>query len=346
MKHLSKEECDTKFDYENLVLEGGGIKATAFPSALKVLEERGILQKIIRFAGSSAGSIVAAMLAIGYTPDDIQKFLIETDFSILKDDSWGIFRDVQRIVREYGIYKGDALLKMVRKLIKTKTGNADLTFQELYKTTGRTLIITGTCVNRMSTIYFQHTDSKWSNFSIALAVRISCSIPAIFASVQTDSPYKKGGKLWWVDGGMLNNYPIWIFDDENFKSGRSIKSCKAGCKKPGPPKEGTKTIGIKLIASDETTDTSLFDGELTIGEYSPLQFWGTVINSMLIEIERSHIHAGYYERTICIPTGDISATDFGLSPENKQILIANGKKAAEDFFARLDRIQEKDVCDC
>ncbi len=45
------------YEYKNLVLEGGGIRGLAYPGALKVLEEKGIIKNIERVAGTSAGAL-------------------------------------------------------------------------------------------------------------------------------------------------------------------------------------------------------------------------------------------------------------------------------------------------
>ncbi|XP_019626164.1 PREDICTED: uncharacterized protein LOC109471315 [Branchiostoma belcheri] len=62
---------DHRFKFENLVFEGGGAKGIAYIGVCKVLEDAGILPQITRFAGTSAGAITAALLAIGLTPQEM-----------------------------------------------------------------------------------------------------------------------------------------------------------------------------------------------------------------------------------------------------------------------------------
>ena len=57
--------------YRNLVMEGGGIRGIAYGGALLELEQRGILRELRRVGGTSAGAIQAALLAVGYSAQEI-----------------------------------------------------------------------------------------------------------------------------------------------------------------------------------------------------------------------------------------------------------------------------------
>src|SRR5688572_25109176 len=118
------------YRFQNLVFEGGGVKGIAYGGALEVLNEKGILQKIKRVAGTSAGAINATLLALGYTSAEVSKVVAETDFSKFADNGW-ILSDVARIIRFYGWNKGDEFKEFLRKRIKEKTGNPDYTFAQL-----------------------------------------------------------------------------------------------------------------------------------------------------------------------------------------------------------------------
>jgi len=66
-----------------LALSGGGIRGAAHIGVLKALEEAGI--RIDMISGTSAGSIVAALYAVGYTPREIEKIFLQFDGSGLAD---------------------------------------------------------------------------------------------------------------------------------------------------------------------------------------------------------------------------------------------------------------------
>ena len=57
------------------VFQGGGVKATAFTGAICRLEEEGMMWQ--RLAGTSAGAIIAAFLAVGYRGKEIKKIMYE-----------------------------------------------------------------------------------------------------------------------------------------------------------------------------------------------------------------------------------------------------------------------------
>ena len=59
---------------KNLVFEGGGVRGVAFTGALLELQQRHQLDSLQRVAGTSVGSIHAALLAVGYTPAEIGQY--------------------------------------------------------------------------------------------------------------------------------------------------------------------------------------------------------------------------------------------------------------------------------
>eukprot|EP00966_Prymnesium_polylepis_P306754 7088781-Prymnesium_polylepis.1 len=188
-----------RFPFENLVLEGGGAKGAIYPGALKALEQAGVLQQMRRFAGSSAGALVAAMLAVGYTPDEMQTQLSELDLlSTVVDVSrsclccpspkwfpYNVLCVVGAFLRNcaslYGASKGEVLWEVVGDLIYAKTGDADITFKQLYEVYGVELAITG---SNLSTGYVEMMHVKTaSSLPIRDAVRMSMSLPIVLQTV-------------------------------------------------------------------------------------------------------------------------------------------------------------------
>jgi predicted acylesterase/phospholipase RssA len=169
---LDVKKC---IDYENLIFEGAGTKGIAYCGALTILETLGILAKIKRYAGSSAGAIIATLLAVGYNTEEITKIIHDTEFKKFVDDKTGIFRDVYCIMNYYGYCEGTYFLSYIQKLIGDKTGNGNMTFSDLLKYNSKVLVITGTNITHMNTIYFSHL--KYPDMAIKDAVRISMSIP-------------------------------------------------------------------------------------------------------------------------------------------------------------------------
>jgi NTE family protein len=320
---LRTEAEDLKLDRErveslapeinHLVFEGGGIRGIAFGGTLRFMEEYGLDKYVKGLAGSSAGAIVAAGVAVGYTSQEFIDVLSETNFATFKDDSWGVVFDIIRLFTQYGIYKGDAFFKWFSGLMEKKTGNANITFKEVYERYGKTLVITGSCLNKAQSYYFHHLNEKYADMPIALAVRISMSIPLYFKAV-------KLGEDTMVDGGVLNNYPIWVFDGK-FIGDPNVSDATIS---------QSKTMGFKLMTESEQPDSTLYHVDEKID--GPVEYSKAFLNAMLIQIERGHIRDGYWKRTVCINTHDISSLDFSLPDEKKKMLIHEGYIAAKNHF--------------
>ncbi len=313
---LNKESiADLGKDITNIVFEGGGVRGVAFGGSLRFLEEHDILKNIINIAGSSAGAIVAGGVAIGMTSQEMIDEMKAVDFETFKDDSWGgVIFDLIRLMTQFGIYKGDAFFKWYSDLLHRKCGDANITFKQLYARYQKTLVITGTCLNRAMTYYFHRSDPRFGDMPIALAVRISMSIPLFWKAVRL------GGDLM-VDGGVLNNYPIFVFDGDTIGDASNISDEAI---------QHSKTIGLKLMTSHERADNTLYHINEPIS--GPVEYAKAYMNATLIQIERAHIRKGYWERTVCINTHEISSLDFDLSDQAKDTLANEGYVAAKNFF--------------
>ncbi len=115
--------------FKNLVFEGGGVKGIAYVGALQVLHDQDILANISRVGGTSAGAINAVLLSLHYSLDETRKVLWSLDFNNFMDDSWGVVRDTDRLVNDFGWYKGDFFRSWMGELVKRKVGNEHATFR-------------------------------------------------------------------------------------------------------------------------------------------------------------------------------------------------------------------------
>ena len=79
--------CQADVPYRWLVLEGGGVKGIAYGGAVRALEDAGLLSKVEGFSGTSAGSQAAALLAAGFSGEEMDRTLRNMDFKQLLDDS-------------------------------------------------------------------------------------------------------------------------------------------------------------------------------------------------------------------------------------------------------------------
>jgi len=183
-------------EIDTLVLSGGGIKGMSELGALHYMESIGILQKITTIAGTSAGSVIGALLIIGYRPVEIYYFFMHSNIkSFSKLNAYNFFNKL-------GLDDGKRFTIVVKKLMKAKSINPNITFKRLFQKMKKKLIITGTCINDKQTYYFSHKTEP--NMKVIDALRISSSIPIVY------TPRKFKHKIF-IDGGCTDNYPISLF---------------------------------------------------------------------------------------------------------------------------------------
>jgi NTE family protein len=289
---------------ENLVFEGGGVKGVAFVGAVRYLENNNLMSNVKKIIGSSAGAIIAAGLSVGYNADELDDILMNVNFSKFCDDSVGLIRDCIRLFKEYGLYKGDKYLEWLGSIIKDKTGSSETTFYQIYKLYNIDLVITGTNINTRQVTYFNYKD--YPDMPIKLAVRISCSIPIIFRCIEFNNDI-------YVDGGVLDNYPIWYFPDY------------------------TKTLGFKLVEPGDKRDDIIYHNRLEVKNV--IDYTKCIIDALLSQNERLHIKNDYWKRTVTINSFNISATNFNITMDQKRQLIDEGFKSTERFFESDDELE-------
>jgi NTE family protein len=321
--------------YKNLALEGGGIRGIAYAGAFKVLEQKGILQNIENVAGSSAGAIGGLMVSIGYNAFEIDSIMMSLPFQKFNDGKGGIIGKYRRFKRKFGVYKGDKYEQWLRQMLLAKTGNADLTFGDLHNMKlqnklYKDLYCTGTNISRQRLEIFSYKSCP--NFSLATAVRISGGIPLYFTPIALNDSLKKiekGDTLsfinYYVDGGMLCNYPVCMFDS---------------CRKGGQPLLSndlvfnSQTLGIKLERQAQIDSFKL--NSLNVAPYRPKKigdYMNAYGNLMMEGMERKYPNLENEKgRTIYISYGDISPVVKKMSVKEKRFLFDNGVKGAEQFF--------------
>ncbi|XP_048777511.2 uncharacterized protein LOC125681450 isoform X2 [Ostrea edulis] len=247
-----------KYPFENLVFEGGGAKGIAYPGALKALEDIGILQNIKRFAGTSVGSIVALMTALGYNSTEISQ-ITRRDLSEYYDARWGKLSLIPNLLRYLGWQPFHSLYEHLGEIIERKLGDKDATFEQLYKKTGKELCVVVTNVNNMEENYLHPKTTP--KMPLRKAVRMSISIPGLMQPIKhTEFDVEN----IYVDGGVLFNYPIECFDgwwlsmekeDSFFARLQPIEKLPVILDRrnrfASDEKKSTKTLGFLLYSDDE-----------------------------------------------------------------------------------------------
>ncbi|XP_029642781.2 uncharacterized protein LOC115217280 [Octopus sinensis] len=197
-----------QYPFENLIFEGCGAKAFAYAGAIKVLEKTGILSNIKRFSGVGTGAIVACLLAAGFSCNSLQQTVSEHLEKLLIDNQCTDEVTQDEVFEKFGWNSGQKFFDWFGNVLTQKCGNADITFQELYKKTGKELCIVVVNVNRMKEEYFHPKTTP--DVVVRLAVLMTISVPGLSQPVKfsvADSP-----ESYYLDGGILCNYPIHCFD--------------------------------------------------------------------------------------------------------------------------------------
>ena len=335
------------YQFRNLIFEGGGVKGVAYLGALDVLDEKDILPQIARVGGTSVGAINAAILGLGFTLKETRDIIWSLDFNKLMDDSWGFARDVERLIKEYGWYKGDYFRNWIGSLIKEKTGNSESTFADIEslkeKKGFRSMYFIGT---NLSTSYSEVFSAEHTpRLCVADAVRISMSIPLFFAakrSVRGDV---------YVDGGLLENYPIKLFDRKKYLDTRNylepdyykkINANLAGIERPISKYVYNKeTLGFRL---DSEKESSAFrdHAEPTHQKIEDIfDYSQSLVHAVLGVQESTHLHSDDWMRTIYIDTLGIKTTDFNLTDTKKKELVKSGKTGTMRYFEWYDNSEPK-----
>ena len=93
---------------DTICFSGGGTKALVFIGAVKALIDKNVikLKNIKKFVGTSAGSIISFLLAIGYTPFELEEFVLNFNFSKLEPKNI----NCDDLFTNYGLDNGNNLV--------------------------------------------------------------------------------------------------------------------------------------------------------------------------------------------------------------------------------------------
>ena len=327
--HAGGEDLSHRAD---LVMEGGGVKGIALAGAIEVLEERGY--RVHRVAGSSAGAIAGELAASGIDGATMVEILRATDYRRFEDGPWWTRTLPGKglaILLHNGIHRGDFLQQWLEEQLAEhapagSTGTfGDLVIDDPEVDVDRDdprrhrLVVTASDLSAGKLRLLPRDATELGRdperLRIAEAVRVSSSIPLFFRPVRWKSP--AGGSAVLVDGGMLSNFPVSVFD------------------RPGGEMPRWPTFGIKLSAKPEAE----FGQRNRIR--GPFSFGKAVVDTVTGFYDRMHIDAQHaVERTIFIDTDAVRPTQFDLSDEDRDLLYRKGRKAATEFLDGDGRGQE------
>lgn len=317
------EDVKKNRKYTNLVLSGGAVKGVAYAGVLEYLHNNRYLTDVKNIACSSVGSIFATLYAIGYTIPEIKQIAETLDLGKVAGTDRDLVSDIFHVATEYGLNNGQYLIDTVTELIEKRTGNKNYTLEHLWKERGINLVITGTDLNTERTLYFWH--GAYPRIPLRILIRISCSVPELFCPVILDGHYL-------VDGGLLDNTPIHVFDGET----------------PGDPRAQLNmapvnpyTLAVMLIGDLNPKGTSKEQGDIGLqtsrknfsNKINSLYTYQTAIMNALVDngVKR-YMRPSFWLRTIPVHVPSYPIYHFSLTRSQVQDMFTYGYEAVKDFF--------------
>jgi len=309
MPELSKLVAE--FNFKDLLDDGKGHVSTSGP--------------VLKAAGSSGG--VLGLFA--KTPAKTKK-------PVLK----------YRLMSNWGIYKGDFFRQWaeerIRERVSAVTGGEqtgeNLSFGELhdlaqkYPTEFKDLYVVGANLSLGQAVTFSYENADFRNAIVSDAVRISMSIPYLF---QPHILHYKGddGERFadpnehiWVDGGLLDNYPIGTFDTRD-TDGVHVNN---------------EVLGFRLVRGEMRDFFLDLDDAPETPIAGLLPFSKAILTSMSTKQESDHRQRpGDIARTVYVDHLNVSTLAFDIPEERQEALIGSGRAAMGKYISGEDTYQSE-----
>jgi predicted acylesterase/phospholipase RssA len=289
--------------------QGGGCRAAAYAGAVRRADEAGV--RFTELAGTSAGSIVAALLGAGATPDRLEALVSQRPLNELLSPptrETGARRSLlslagrvtgRAVLADAIAYRGAHSTDMLRHWVNEALvdllpdAGPQVRFEDLLIPTW----IVATDVQQRR-VQVWSTDTS-GTYEVAEAVAASCALPFFFQPVQDR----------YIDGGALSNLPAFVYANRPRRTTERVLAFTLRSDPPGRRERGRGPISGAKEQARVLAET-LIDGS------TKLQL-GLQPDVSVIEI----------------PTGDVKATDFTrMTPSLIRKLVSDGADATDRFF--------------
>lgn len=327
-KHISKNKFDINKKNSSpkiaLVLSGGGAKGAGHVGVLKVLEKYNVPIDII--VGTSAGSIVGALYSIGYSPDEIEEFMLTQEFEKLfsnspdrtlknmsqkileKDGTLGIsIDDKNNIYFPLGIVNGEHIYLTFKKAFQRAENIKNFDDFPIKFRAIATNINTG-------------KSYAAKDGDLAKSVLMSMAIPSIITPIDNKGEF-------YVDGGVVDNFPV-------------IEAIRAGA---------DIIIGVDISANptqinDKSNIISVVDKVASYNGFKSTAFQKEYVDLLITPKVKDFGTLDFENLPKIIEEGSIAAEKFSrtlknLSNENKFLAIKEKGKELKDFSSNIDHIE-------
>jgi len=205
-KKINNDEKNKNNIYA-IIFSGGGIKALAGLGIHFTLTNYSpeLIKDVFIYAGTSMGSLLSFIGCIGISSlemIEIYKDLVFED--IIKK------LNIKSLIKNNYLLDKNTLLPLIKNLVRKKFNKEDINFKQLYKKTGKILVINSYCKEKKKMVIFSPFINGKN--SIIEAIIMSMSYPFLFEAQKIKN---RGEDQTFIDGGIFNNYLIDLFDEKN-----------------------------------------------------------------------------------------------------------------------------------
>ncbi len=293
----------TKKGSYTCIFGGGAVRGIAYAGALQALDELNIDIDVL--AGSSVGSIVAALVAVGYSANEISDIFMQVNFELFRDIHFGINKD-------FAISKGNVFTDWIRDLIEKKFYGEDYRKGEnepvCFHNIDKNLVLITTDLNTFKPYEFSTFETP--DFEIAEAVRISCSMPGLMTPVELNNR-----KL--VDGDLMKGIPLW-------KLSKNLTNAK------------TRIIEFRLEGDNVGGNSNAFEFLNSI--YSCMT---SVSTDFIMDNFGKNDKYDYVK----ITTGDLIVIDFNISQKTRNKLMEMGYSDSLKYLTQHFKTKKTKIID-
>jgi NTE family protein len=295
----------------DLVCEGGGVRGIGLVGAVDALAAAGY--RFPRVAGTSAGAIVASLIAAlqaaGEPLTRLAEIMRTIDYRKLLDRNLighvPLIGGGLSLLVSDGVYRGAYLEQLLAGLLGDLGVRTfgDLRTGEEPEQFAWSLVVAASDLSRRQLVRIPWDLDSYGidpdDFSVARAVHASSAIPYIFEPVRVSG-------ATWVDGGLLSNFPVELFDRPDGQS-------------------QWPTFGIRLSARPGIPPTHPVHGPVSLGI--------AAIETLVSNQDNAYIDDPCtVRRTIFVPADEVSPIDFDITAAQREALYQRGLRAGQQFL--------------
>ncbi len=292
-----------------------------------MLQEHGAELK--RIAGTSAGAIVGALLAAGATAEELHQLLGSLSYGKFLDkdrlDQIPIAGPILSVVLENGYAAGNYLHDLIAAELAqrgvrtfgdlriTDDPQADPRPSHRWRLTVLTADVTRGQLLRLPQDYERYGLDPDAQ-SVADAVRASTAVPYLY---EPFTLHYAEGTSQLVDGGLITNYPIDIFDRTDGRAAR------------------WETIGVTLLPQLPAGDTRLIPSLGLLRPIPGFRFLESVVLTAVVGRDQGYLAQPWVrDRSIEVDSLGVGPFDFSIDQATADRLYESGRTAATQFLAR------------